>query len=74
MSDRNSRKTKVGVVVSNKMQSKNLLDILFTVRLLRERRSSELTTKKIHAASVIQLKSWRRDLSARARDGDLSKS
>ena len=73
MSERNSRKTKVGVVVSNKMDKTITVSVEDFVRHTLYG-SSRLTTKRMSAALVIQLRLWKQDLSARIRDGDLLKS
>ena len=66
--ERNRRKTKVGVVVSDKMDKTVVVAIEDFVRELRK---LKFTMKTTNARLAIRLELWKQDLYPRTRDGDL---
>ena len=67
--ERNLRKTRVGKVVSNKMDKTIVVAVEDHVKHPLYKKM-----KRTSAISVTRLKLWRRDRSLRIRDGDSSKS
>ena len=70
MDKRNLRKTRVGIVSSDKMD-KTVLSILFTKRLLTVPLSSKRTMKTTSAESVTAYLLWKPVLFQKTRDGVL---
>jgi len=76
METRNLRKTRQGVVISNKMDKTIVIAAKFKekhpimVSSSRRRRSTMPTMKRMSAMWVTQCSSWRPVLSLRLRDGD----
>ena len=75
MAERNLRKTRVGKVVSNKMDKTIVVAIQDNVKhpLYKKiiKRTIRLTTSRMSATSATELRSWRLVLFLRIRDGDL---
>ena len=77
MAERNLRKTRVGKVVSNKMDKTIVVAIQDNVKhplykkIIKRTLSSRLTTSRMSATSATELRSWRLVLFLRIRDGDL---
>ena len=75
--ERNRRKTKVGVVVSDKMDKTVVVAIEDFVRhslygkAVRELRKLKFTMKTTNARLAIRSELWKQDLYPRIRDGDL---
>ena len=65
--DRNRRKSRVGMVVSDKMDKTIVVALEDTVK-------HPLYGKSVNATSAIKFVSWRQDPCPEIRDGDLSRS
>ena len=77
MADRNLRKTRTGMVVSDKMDKTIVVAIQDNVKHPLYKKSSRgpsasrLTTRRTSAVSATESRSWRPDLFPRIRDGVL---